>query len=59
MNNNQQKKRILQKAINSYNSWCKEFKVGSMCVKNELRRYVDPSEFDSEKFKKLIKTKSW
>lgn len=59
MNTNQEKKCVLQKTIDNYNSWCKEFKVGSMCIKSEIKRYVDPSEFDSQKFKKLIKTKSW
>lgn len=43
--------------IKDFNSWCQNFKVGTMAKFREEKRMYYPGEFDTEKFKKMIATK--
>lgn len=58
MNKTENKKLTYEKDMINYNSWCKQFKVASRWIKNGIRFYY-PDEFDVNKFKKLIETKTW
>lgn len=59
MNINQEKTLSLKKTIAEYNSWCKQFNISSMWGKSGVKRQSSPDEFNVDKFKKMIESKTW
>ena len=54
----QQNKCSLTSYINDFNLWCQKFKVGTMAKFKEEKRMYQPGEFDTEKFKKMVASKT-
>ena len=54
-----EKNNTLTKAQTSFNEWCSKFNFGAMYKKYGQLRQMTKDEFDAERFKKIIQTKTW